>query len=122
MSPNLSIDYAVMEKTSRAVMIPFNSEWIDIGSWKALCDYKLSLQNVNPGNAYMGDGNLFEGEVFSLSSKNNYVHSDDTIVSLVGVDNLIVIKSDNGILITTKDSAQQVGQMVSIMKSKKDSG
>ncbi|WP_425484190.1 mannose-1-phosphate guanylyltransferase/mannose-6-phosphate isomerase [Allomesorhizobium camelthorni] len=85
--PAESIDYAVMEKTDDAVVIPLDARWSDIGSWSALWD----VQERD------GDGNAFKGDVLSLSSNNNNVRADGRLVAIVGVKDLVVVETKDAV-------------------------
>ncbi|WP_428332293.1 mannose-1-phosphate guanylyltransferase [Novosphingobium sp.] len=96
-----SVDYAVMEKTSRAAMVPVAMEWSDIGNWQALHE---ALPRDPHGNAVRGEAEL-------KNCRNVLVDSDGPHVSVVGVDNLIIVVDGNNIMITTPDGAQLVGKL-----------
>ena len=105
--PDDSIDYAVMEKTADAVMVPLNAGWSDIGSWSALWD-------VSPKDAH---GNVFKGDVLSHASQNSYVHADSRLVTLVGVDDLVVVETKDAVLVAHKDKVQDVKKIVEQIKN-----
>ncbi len=102
---DLSIDYAIMENHQHGKVIKYDSLWSDIGSFKSLYDFK-SLGT---------DTNVFDGLIYNLDSKNCYVKSDK-IVSLIGVDNLVVIDTDDVLLISEKERSQDVKKVVNILK------
>uniref|UniRef100_A0A182TCI5 Uncharacterized protein n=1 Tax=Anopheles maculatus TaxID=74869 RepID=A0A182TCI5_9DIPT len=104
--PSDSIDYAVMEKTSDAVVIPIDAGWSDVGSWSSLWDVseKDTLGNVNIG------------EIISINSNNNYISSDSALVATIGLDNLVVINTNDALLISTKDQVQDVKKVVDELK------
>lgn len=104
--PDISIDYALMERSSKVATIPCDIGWSDIGSWNAIS----TLTEAN--NA----GNRCEGEVIVHEASNNYVKSSDRLTALVGVNNLIVVDTPDAILIAHKDSAQDVKHVVSQLK------
>jgi mannose-1-phosphate guanylyltransferase len=104
--PDISIDYALMERSSKVATIPCDIGWSDIGSWNAIS----TLTEAN--NA----GNRCEGEVIVHESSNNYVKSSDRLTALVGVNNLIVVDTPDAILVAHKDSAQDVKHVVSQLK------
>ncbi|WP_353643015.1 mannose-1-phosphate guanylyltransferase/mannose-6-phosphate isomerase [Mesorhizobium sp. WSM2239] len=106
--PADSIDYAVMEKTGDAVVIPLDARWSDIGSWSALWD----VQERD------GDGNAFKGDVLSLSSNNNLVRADGRLVAIVGVSDLVVVETKDAVLIAHKDQVQKVKDIVDLIKDK----
>ena len=105
--PSDSIDYAVMEKTDRAMMIPLDCGWNDIGSWTAL--YDIADKD--------GQGNAAEGDVILDESTGNLVKSESRLVSLVGVDDLIVVETKDSVLVTSRDSAQSVKHVVDRLKA-----
>lgn len=104
--PDDSIDYAVMEKTADAVMVPLDAGWSDIGSWSALWD-------VSPKDTH---GNVFKGDVLSQASQNSYVHADSRLVTLVGVDDLVVVETKDAVLVAHKDKVQDVKKIVEQIK------
>ena len=95
--PDVSIDYAVMEKTADAAVVPLDASWSDIGSWSAL----WAVQEQD------GDGNAFRGDVLAVSTKNTLVRADGRLVALVGVEDLIVVETKDAILVAHKDSVQR---------------
>jgi mannose-1-phosphate guanylyltransferase/mannose-6-phosphate isomerase len=104
--PADSIDYAVMEKTDAAMVLPVDIGWNDVGSWSALWD--VSEQD-DAGNAHHGD-------VISVDSRDSYAYAR-RLVALVGVDNLVVVETDDAVLVARKDRVQQVKDVVARLKS-----
>jgi mannose-1-phosphate guanylyltransferase len=104
--PDISIDYALMERSSKVVTVPCEIGWSDIGSWGAIS--QLVEENA--------DGNRCLGEVLAHRSIQNYVQSDDRLIALVGVQDLIVVDTPDAVLIAHKDSAQDVKHIVSQLK------
>jgi mannose-1-phosphate guanylyltransferase len=100
--PAESIDYAVMENTQEAAVVPMESGWNDVGSWSALWD--ITHKNV--------DNNAIKGDVIAVDSNNCYLHSDDKLLATVGVDNLIVVETKDAILVADKDQVQNVKMVV----------
>ena len=100
--PSNSIDYAVMEKTAEAAMVPMDAGWSDIGSWSALWDVQ----------ARDDDGNVLAGDVLALDSKDNLVRAQSRLVALVGVDDLVVVETKDAILVAHKDHVQNVKAIV----------
>lgn len=100
--PEDSIDYAVMEKTERAAMVPLDGGWSDIGSWSALWD-------VSDKDA---DGNAVKGDVLALDTSDTFIHADHRLVATVGVDNLVVVETKDAVLVAHRDHVQQVKQVV----------
>ncbi len=106
--PDISIDYALMERSDRVATVPCDIGWSDIGSWNAVSE-------LTPADA---DGNRFEGEVLAHASRNNYVNSEDRLTALVGVEDLLVIDTPDAVMIAHKDHAQDVKHIVGQLKSK----
>lgn len=101
--PSDSIDYAVMEHTKSAVVIPMDVGWSDVGSWSSLWEVSEKDQQ----------GNRFVGDVMSTDSYNNYVFSRDRLVSLVGLEDIVVVDTQDAILIASKEKVQGVKDIVS---------
>ena len=104
--PADSIDYAVMEKTDAAMVLPVDIGWNDVGSWSALWD--VSERDV-AGNAHHGD-------VIAVDSRNSYAYAR-RLVALVGVDDLIVVETDDAVLVARKDRVQDVKAVVAQLKA-----
>lgn len=105
--PNISIDYAVMEKTSKAVMVPFESGWSDVGSWSSMWD-------VAERDA---DGNAVKGDALLWDTTNSYIHSERSLISTIGVEDLIIVQTPDATLVSKKDRAQDVGKIVAKLKN-----
>ena len=105
-SPSESIDYAVMEKTDAAMVLPVDIGWNDVGSWSALWD--VSEQDA--------DGNARHGDVITIDSRNSYAYAR-RLVALVGVENLVVVETDDAVLVAAKDRVQDVKQVVARLKA-----
>ncbi|MBA1204486.1 mannose-1-phosphate guanylyltransferase/mannose-6-phosphate isomerase [Pseudomonas capeferrum] len=105
--PDISIDYALMERSEKVATVPCDIGWSDIGSWNAVSELTEADQ----------DGNRFEGEVLSYNSRNNYVNSEDRLTALVGVEDLLVIDTADAVMIAHKDHAQDVKHIVGQLKS-----
>lgn len=105
--PSDSIDYAVMEKTDKAVVIPLNANWSDVGSWSALWD-------VREKDSF---GNALTGDVIALDTVKSFIHSSNKLVAAVGVENMIIIETDDAVMIAPKDRVQDVKKIVAILKS-----
>jgi len=104
--PDISIDYALMERSSKVATVPCNLGWSDIGSWNALSE--LTAEDE--------EGNRCEGEVLVHGAHNNYVHSPERLAALVGVQNLIVVDTPDALLIAHKEHTQDVKQIVAQLK------
>ncbi|WP_225766203.1 mannose-1-phosphate guanylyltransferase/mannose-6-phosphate isomerase [Stenotrophomonas sp. Marseille-Q4652] len=105
-----SIDYAVMEKTQDAVVVPLDAGWNDVGSWTALRD-------VSPRDA---DGNAHKGDVIAIDCRNTYVYGG-RLVALVGLDDVVVVETDDAILVGKADRMQEVKDVVARLKAGKRS-
>ncbi len=106
--PNISFDIAVMEKTSQGIVMPLNAGWSDIGSWE-------SVWNTSNKNA---DNNVIEGEVFLKDTKSSYFRSENKLIVGIGLEDLIVIDTDDAILISNKKQTQKVKEMVNLLNEK----
>lgn len=107
--PANSIDYAVMEKTSDAVVIPLDAGWSDVGSWTALAGL----------NKHDDMGNTFHGDVIIEDTHNCLVYSDHRLLCTVGVKDLVIVETPDAVLVTHKSEAQKVGKIVNRLKSEK---
>lgn len=105
--PDDSIDYAVMEKTQDAVVVPMNAGWSDVGSWSSL--WEISEKD--------GSGNVNQGDVLVQNSHNNYVFAESSLVSLVGVDDLVVVQTKDATLVARRDQVQDVKKVVEQLKA-----
>lgn len=102
-----SIDYAVMERTAHAVVIPLEAGWSDVGSWSALWDIKPKDHN----------GNVTDGDVLLHHSQNNYCYSESRLVSLLGVENLVVVETKDAVLVADKNKVQDIKKIVEQLKN-----
>lgn len=107
--PADSIDYAVMEKTDQAVVIPIDVGWNDVGSWSALWEVTRKDQ----------DENAIHGDVLTIDTKNSFVHAEGRLVVTIGVQDLVVVETDDAILVAPKDRVQEVKTIVDQLKSEK---
>lgn len=103
--PADSIDYAVMEHTKSAVVVPTACEWTDLGSWASMWDAHEKDAN----------GNAFIGDVLSADTKNSIVHSQNRLVVTVGMDNCVVVDTQDAVLVAHKDDAQKVKDIVNTL-------
>ncbi|HEN3568490.1 TPA: mannose-1-phosphate guanylyltransferase/mannose-6-phosphate isomerase [Yersinia enterocolitica] len=109
--PDESIDYAVMEQTSNAVVVPLDAGWSDVGSWSALWD----VSNKDKlGNAVTGD-------TFLHDTQNCYINTDEKLVAAVGVDNLVIVSTKDAVLVVDKSKVQDVKKIVEHLKQTKRS-
>ncbi len=106
-SPALSVDVAVMEKTDKAVVIPSDIGWSDLGSWSALWE-------MQPKDAA---GNAARGEVFLHDARNCYVHAERRLVAVVGVDDLVIVETADALLVTHRLHSQNVKKIVQWLNS-----
>lgn len=104
--PSISIDYAVMEKTLNAVLVPLNAEWNDVGSWSALCDVQENDE----------DGNVVIGDVYSESVHRCYLRAESRILAVVGVSDHIIVETADAVLVAHKDHSQSVKNIVNQLK------
>jgi mannose-1-phosphate guanylyltransferase/mannose-1-phosphate guanylyltransferase/mannose-6-phosphate isomerase len=102
-APDISIDYAVAEKTSHAAVVPAALGWSDVGSWAALAE-------IAPKDAA---GNFSQGDVLLEDCVNVYARSDGTLTTLLGVQDLVVVTTQDAVLVAHKDQAQNVKKIVS---------
>ena len=108
--PADSIDYAVMERTDAARVLPVDIGWNDVGSWSALWDV---AERDDAGNAVQGD-------VIAVDSRNSYAYAQ-RLVALVGLDDIVVVETDDAVLVARKDRVQQVKDVVAQLKSEQRS-
>lgn len=104
--PDISVDYAIMERSSIVAVVPANFGWSDIGSWNAVS------QLVAPDS----DNNRAVGEAIFVDSKNNFVQSEDRLVASLGVDNLMIIDTPDALLVAHADKTQDVKKIVAQLK------
>jgi mannose-1-phosphate guanylyltransferase/mannose-6-phosphate isomerase len=107
--PSDSVDYAVMERTKKAVVVPLDAGWNDVGAWSA-------VWQVLPQDA---QGNAVRGDVILHDTSNSFVHADRRLVSLIGVQDLIVVETSDAVLVAHKDKAQDVKKVVDQLKALK---
>ena len=107
--PNESIDYAVMEKTEDAIVVPMDSGWSDIGSWSSLWDVKEK-------DSY---GNVISGDVKLHNTRNSYIRSEGRLVATIGVEDLVLIDTEDALFVSKKSDVDNVKYIVE--KLKKDS-
>lgn len=105
-TPADSIDYAVMEHTTEAAVVALDAGWNDVGSWTA-------LWSIAEGDA---TGNVFVGDVTAIETTNSYVRSDGRLVTVAGLNNVVVVDTPDALLVTTLDQAQLVKDVVDQLK------
>jgi mannose-1-phosphate guanylyltransferase/mannose-1-phosphate guanylyltransferase/mannose-6-phosphate isomerase len=108
-APDISIDYAIAEKTDKAVVVPADIGWSDVGSWSALAD-------IGPKDAA---GNTAIGDVLLVDAKNSYARSDAVITALLGVQDIVVVTTRDAVLVAHKSHTQDVKKIVERLKAQK---
>lgn len=108
--PCISIDYAVMEKSKKLAMVELKSDWKDLGSWKSI--YEVSPKDEN--------NNVFVGHVLDKDSKNSFVYSSSKLVATIGLEDTVVIETEDAILACKKDKTQEVKQIYETLKEQHD--
>lgn len=108
-SPADSIDYAVMEKTDLATVVPVDMGWSDVGSWTAL--WELSDKDQS--------GNATRGDIIQIDGSNNYIRSDGPLVATVGIKDVIVVAMDDAIVVANKNKAQDIKSIVDELSRQK---
>ena len=106
--PDDSIDYAVMEKTDRACMVPLDAGWSDVGSWSSLWETHES-KDAN-GNACIGDV-MLEGV------KNSYINSEQRLISVIGLDDVVVVETKDAVLVANRHKVQDIKNVVNKLKA-----
>ena len=106
-APNISIDYAVMEKTARGIVMPVDIGWSDVGSWSAL--WQISKKDAR--------GNVLRGDVIARDVSGSYLRSEKPLLAVIGLEDVIVIATDDAILVAAKDCAQEVKAVVEKLTS-----
>ncbi len=107
--PNISVDMAVMEKTKNAFVLPLDAGWSDIGSWDFI--WNISKKDLN--------GNVIDGEVITQKTKNSFLYSNSRLIAAIGIKDLIVIETNDAILIANKSESQEVKSIVNLLKKNK---
>lgn len=117
---NISVDYAVLEprsakgeQQSNIFCLPVSFGWNDLGSWTALHQHQVAKQQPQDDNLISGKG------AFILNAQGNYIHAPGKFVAAVGVSNVVVVETDDALLITTREQAQDVGKVVKYLDAKK---
>ena len=107
LSPAVSVDYAVMERTSGTVMIPLATDWSDVGSWAALADLGESD----------AAGNVAQGDTLLEGVRDTYIHAGDRMVAAVGVSDLIIVDTADAVLVARRNAVQDMGKVVARLRS-----
>lgn len=108
-APDISIDYAVMEKTERIAMVEAAFDWNDVGSWRSLCELNQCDQ----------DGNCLQGPVVAKDVTNCFIQSQDRVVGALGINNLIIIDTADALLVAEKSKDQDVKQIYNQLKEQR---
>ena len=101
-----SVDYGIMEKAKDVYLIKAKFEWSDLGSWNSIYDY---MHKTDEGNAIKGDGIVFNG-------KNNFIQSNNRLTAIVGLDNIVVVNTNDATLVIPKDRVEDVKDLVDYIK------
>lgn len=107
--PDDSIDYAVMEKTSDAVVVPLDAQWSDVGSWSAL--WEVSKHDA--------DGNVLkkgQGDIIALDNNDCFIQADRKLIATIGLEHIVVVETDDAIMVAHKDRVQDVKTVVNQLK------
>ncbi|MCY4611387.1 MAG: mannose-1-phosphate guanylyltransferase/mannose-6-phosphate isomerase [Gammaproteobacteria bacterium] len=104
-APNLSVDYAVMEHTSDAVVVPFDAGWSDIGSWTALMELSALAQKDEAGN-------IVQGDTILRDTRDTYIRADSRIVATLGVANLVIVDTPDALLVADRNATQDTRKIV----------
>jgi mannose-1-phosphate guanylyltransferase len=117
---DISIDYAVLEprsakgeQNSNIICLPVDFGWNDLGSWTALHEHHVGKSSPKDDNLIAGEGS------FTLNAQGNYIHAPGKFVAALGVSNLVVVETEDALLITTRNQAQDVGKVVKYLDEKK---
>ncbi|WP_258315314.1 mannose-1-phosphate guanylyltransferase/mannose-6-phosphate isomerase [Escherichia coli] len=103
-----SIDYAIMEKSSARAVVPLDAGWSDVGSWDSI--WHLASKDSL--------GNVLDGDILALETHGSYIRSESRLITTYGVNDLIVVDSDDALLITSKNKSQHVKYIVELLKKK----
>ena len=107
--PDDSIDYAVMEKTDSAAMVPLDAGWSDVGSWTSLWETADKDDN----------GNVCVGDTILENTKNSYINAEQRLVSVIGLEDVIVVETKDAVMVAHKDDAQSIKNVVNKLKAEK---
>jgi mannose-1-phosphate guanylyltransferase len=116
---NISIDYAVLEprsakgeNSSHLYCLPADFGWNDLGSWAALYEHRIGGARDNPNVVEAKDS-------YALNARGNYIYAPEKFVAAIGVDNLVIVETEDALLITTREHSQDVGKIVKYLNDKK---
>ncbi|WP_445153173.1 mannose-1-phosphate guanylyltransferase/mannose-6-phosphate isomerase [Aeromonas hydrophila] len=105
--PDDSIDYAVMEKTANAVVMPLDASWSDVGSWSAL--WEVSEKDAQ--------GNVLQGDVLTEQTHNSFIYAQHRLTATVGIDDVVVVETKDAVLVAHKDRVQDIKGIVNQLKA-----
>ena len=108
--PSISIDYAVMEKSDKIALVKLESDWNDLGSWKSI--YDVSTKDI--------DGNVKIGHVLDEGSKNSLIYSSSKLVATIGLEDAVIVETEDAILACKTDNTQDVKKVFDILKKQND--
>lgn len=108
--PSISIDYAIMEKSNKIALVKLESDWNDLGSWQSI--YDISKKDKN--------GNVFVGHVLDKDSKNSFVYASSKLVATIGLEDTVIVETEDAILACKKDRTQDVKQIFDTLKKQND--
>ncbi len=104
--PSISIDYALMEKSKKVAVIPMELSWSDVGSWDAFYDTREKNQN----------GNVLIGDAVSVDTKDSLIYSSKRLVTAVGIENIILVETDDAVLVFRRGNGQDVKKLTEKLK------
>jgi mannose-1-phosphate guanylyltransferase/mannose-6-phosphate isomerase len=107
-SPSIAVDRAVMERTDRAAVVPVDMAWSDIGSWNALREIS------QPDD----DGNVLRGDVVTSRVRDSYIRTDGKLVAAIGVENIVVVATDDAVLVADADTAGELSEVVDLLRQR----
>ena len=117
---NISVDYAILEprsakgeRNSNIICMPADFGWNDLGSWTTLHEHRVTKHQPADGNLISSEG------VFMLNAERNYIHAPGKFVAAVGIKDLVVVDTDDALLVTTLDQAQEVGKVVKYLDERR---
>ena len=105
--PNISIDVAVMEKTKLGTVLPLDADWSDIGSWNSV--WKTSTKNTN--------NNFIKGNVVEQDTYSCYLRSESRLITAIGLKNLIIVETNDAILVADQEASEKVKDVVQYLKN-----
>ena len=103
-----SIDYAVMEKTTKGKVVKLNAGWDDVGSWSALYDISQKDENQN----------VIKGDIISLDTTSSYIRGGKRTIATIGLDDVVIVDSDDSLLVAAKGKIQDVKKVAEIIKKR----